>query len=82
MLDKYRDEIDMLDNQIIKLLDERFKVTKKVGDYKRKKQINVLNKGREEAIVNRIKEMNLTNEEQILELYSYMMDVSKRQQDE
>ncbi len=72
----------MLDNQIIKLLDERFKVTKKVGDYKRKKQINVLNKGREEAIVNRIKEMNLTNEEQILELYSYMMDVSKRQQDE
>ncbi len=82
MLDKYRDEIDMLDNQIIKLLDERFKVTKKVGDYKRNNQIKVLNKGREEAIVNRIKEMNLTNEDQILELYSYMMDVSKRQQDE
>ncbi len=72
----------MLDNQIIKLLDERFKVTKKVGDYKRNNQIKVLNKGREEAIVNRIKEMNLTNEDQILELYSYMMDVSKRQQDE
>lgn len=72
----------MLDNQIIKLLDERFKVTKKIGDYKRNNQIKVLNKGREEAIVSRIKEMNLTNEDQILELYSYMMDVSKRQQDE
>ncbi len=82
MLDKYREEIDMIDNQIIKLLDERFQVTKKVGEYKQKHNIKVLNKGREEAIVNRIKDMNLTNEDQILELYSYMMDVSKRQQDE
>ncbi len=82
MLDKYRKEIDVIDNQIIKLLDQRFNITKKVGDYKRKKNIGVLNEGREQAIVTRIKDMNLTNEDQILELYSYMMDVSKRQQDE
>lgn len=82
MLDKYRNQIDNLDTQIIELLDERFDVTKKVGEYKAKNDIAILNQDREQAIINKLKKMNLRHEDEIIELYLALMDISKRQQDE
>ncbi len=82
MLGNYRNQINQLDDQIIELLDQRFTVTKKVGDYKRENNIEVLNQNREQQILNKISELNLVNEKEVLEMYKLLMDVSKRQQHE
>lgn len=82
MLDNYRNQINEIDDQLIQLLDQRFSVTKKVGDYKRENQIEVLNQNREQQIIDKITGLNLTNEKEVLEMYKLLMDVSKRQQHE
>lgn len=82
MLDNYRSQINQIDDQILQLLDQRFSVTKKVGEYKRENNIEVLNQNREQQIIDKIIGMNLTNEKEVLEMYKFLMDVSKRQQDE
>ncbi len=82
MLNKYRDEIDNLDEQIIELLDKRFDVTKLVGEYKAKNGVPILNQRREQAIISKLKMMNLRHEDEIIDLYLALMNISKRQQDE
>lgn len=82
MLDKYRAEIDQIDQQIIELLDKRFDITKQVGEYKAKNNIPVLNQAREDVIINKLKNMELNHEQQIIDLYIALMDISKGQQDD
>lgn len=82
MLDKYRDEIDSLDREIISLLDKRFEVTEKVGNYKKENNIPVLNQNREAAIITKLKQLNLKHQSQVIDAYIAIMDISKRQQDE
>ncbi len=80
MLDKYRTEIDQIDNQILNLLDERFELTKQVGEYKKEHNIEVLNSNREQIIINKIKELNLMHEEEVINVYISLMNISKDQQ--
>ncbi len=80
MLDKYRIEIDQIDNQILNLLDERFELTKQVGEYKKENNIEVLNSNREQIIINKIKELNLKHEDEVINVYLSLMDISKDQQ--
>ena len=54
MLDEYRKQIDDIDTQLAKLLDERLKVSKKIGEEKAKMETVVLDKGREKNVVNRV----------------------------
>lgn len=82
MLDKYRGQIDSLDREIISLLDERFEVTEKVGNYKKENNIPVLNQNREAAIIAKLEALNLKHQSQVIDAYIAIMDISKRQQDE
>jgi chorismate mutase len=55
MLKQLRDKIDELDNQIIELLEKRFKVTNKISTYKKENNINVEDKNREQNILKKTK---------------------------
>lgn len=82
MLNKYRSQIDVLDDQIIQLLNERFELTSKVGSYKKANNIAILNQERELAIFSKIEQLQLANQSQIIETYKAMIEISKRYQDE
>lgn len=50
-LDKIRQEIDEIDQGLVRLIEERLDLVEQVVAYKRAKQIPVLDKGREQAIL-------------------------------
>jgi len=54
-LETYRSNIDMLDDQIIKLLEKRKTYSKKIGEIKQKHGLTVFFKEREEKILQRLK---------------------------
>lgn len=49
-LEKYRKQLDAIDNVAIGLLSERFKITRKIGKFKKENKIPTLDKKREENI--------------------------------
>lgn len=82
MLNKYREQIDKIDNDLIDLLEQRFEVTRQVGEYKKENNIEVLNNDRERAIVSKIEALNLECESQVKEIYFAILKTSKEQQSE
>ena len=60
---EHRKQINEIDNQILKLLKERFEISKKVGKYKKQNNLSIKNKKREKQLLeknkNRAKGFNL-----------------------
>jgi chorismate mutase/prephenate dehydratase len=54
-LEKYRSNIDNIDNEIIKLLEKRKFYSKCIGKIKKEKKIRILFKSRETEILQRLK---------------------------
>ena len=61
-LETYRSNIDILDDQILKLLEKRKTYSKKIGEIKQKHGLSVFLKGREEKILQRLKSNSKTLE--------------------
>jgi len=59
-LDKKRNEIDQVDEKLIELLEKRFEIIKEVKDYKKEKGFAVENKKREEEVLQRYKNSDLS----------------------
>lgn len=63
-LNKYRKQIDKIDDKLLKLFSQRMEVVKKVGEYKKKNNLKVKDAKREKIIIqNKIsqaKELNLS----------------------
>lgn len=81
-LSDYRKQIDDIDKKLVTLLQDRMSVVEKVGDYKRENDIYVLNRDREEEVLE--KAMNNCDKyhKEIKEMFIHMMDVSKTYQRE
>ncbi len=79
-MDKLRQEIDLLDDQIIELLDSRFTKTQAIGEYKKANNIPVLNEGREQVIIDKIKKLDLENEDLVIATYKSLFSISKKGQ--
>ncbi|WP_024614852.1 shikimate dehydrogenase [Clostridium sp. Ade.TY] len=81
-LDNYRKEIDDIDKEITRLFEERMNVVLKVAEYKKKNNLEIFHKGREEVVIN--KNINrLKNKDYKVELEKFfvgMMEVSKELQ--
>ena len=78
MIEQLREQIDNLDNEIIRLLDARFDCSKAIGEEKKKIEKAVLDSKREEAILNKVD--NLSQEEHreyIKEIYKKIMEQSR-----
>ena len=56
-LEEYRKEIDLIDKEIIALFERRMDVVKKVGEYKKENNLEILNIKREEEVI----EKNISN---------------------
>ena len=50
IIKKLRKKIDRVDQNLLKILAKRFKITQKIGIYKKKKKFTVLDKRREKGI--------------------------------
>ncbi len=78
-IEKLREDIDLIDDKIIDLLDERFEKTDKIGEIKASLDINVLDSKREEEIIKKIKK-NSSNDKDILNIYKEIINCSKKRQ--
>ena len=56
-LQAFRESIDNIDASLVFMLAERFKVTKKVGFYKREHNLPPADKNREEAQIERLRDL-------------------------
>lgn len=81
-LEQYRQEIDRIDGELVKLFLERMAVTGKVGEYKQRAGIPVLDAGREQQVI--AAKTALTDDParkaDIAALYESIMAISRRQQ--
>ena len=81
-LEQYRQEIDRIDGELVQLFLERMAVTGKVGEYKQRAGIPVLDAGREKQVI--AAKTDLTDDParkaDVAALYEEIMAISRRQQ--
>ena len=81
-LNEIREELDVLDREIVKLLEERFELSKEVAYFKKESAKKVLDKEREEIKLAAVKAL-VSHEENkyfIEDLFIHIMDLSRKLQ--
>jgi len=78
-LNTYRNKIDEIDDNIVKLLLERFAVVKDISEYKKTRGLDVFQQAREAEILKKIADKIENDEykEYILKIYADIFDASK-----
>ena len=84
-LEEIRKEIDKIDNEILSLLAKRKALAKEIALIKKSKNMPVLDEKREAELIKRLKkkskELGL-NEDLVVSLYNYILENSKKEQEE
>ena len=83
ILEKYRNKIDAIDDEIVKLLRKRLNISYKIGKYKTKKNMRIYDKKREIEIFNKINqkaERNNLNERFINKIFKIIIRNSRERQ--
>ena len=75
-----RNEIDKIDNELLKLFVERMNITKNVAKYKIENNIPVLNSQREDEILNSVAEKSGDLGDMMKIIFATIMDVSRANQ--
>lgn len=73
---KKRKKIDVIDEQIMRLLNERYELSKEIGIYKRTHGIQVLDLKREHEILDKARQMS----EEIYYVFLKIIEESKKLQ--
>ncbi len=84
MIEKLRKEIDNTDNNIIQLLSKRKGIVKKIADIKRQENKPVIDKEREQEIINRLKKLSKEkdlDEKFIESVYQIIINNSRNEQE-
>ena len=81
-LQKSREQIDRIDDQIVELFEERMKVAESVADFKIATGKPVFDKAREEEKLRKLasKSSNEFNEKGVQELFQQIMSISRKRQ--
>ncbi|OFI06080.1 T-protein [Clostridium acetireducens DSM 10703] len=81
-ISKLREEIDSIDEEIVKLLEKRMEISLKIGKCKKQNNINVLDKSREKEIIkSRVEFLKNNDFKQPLEkLLKLIMEISRELQ--
>ena len=82
-LTNFRNEINEIDEELIKILKNRMDISIKIGKYKKENNIQVLNTNREKEVIDNIMKYNNKHnaqleEEFIKELWTLLMNYSKK----
>ena len=83
-LDLLRNKIDEIDTKLCELFENWMEIAKALGQYKKEHNLDVLDVSREEIVLNKAKERikNKDLEEYYLKLVVYLMDLSKKYQND
>ena len=76
VLDELRKEIDILDNQILEVIEQRFELVKKVAQRKKETGLPIRDIGREEIVINTKVEKSDLPEKFVRNLYRSMIDTA------
>lgn len=78
-LEQYRQEIDQIDQELTRLVEQRFEVAKKVAAYKIAHDLPVLDTSREEVVIRRNQERLARPEykAEIADFYTELMAISR-----
>ena len=81
-INKLRDEIDEIDQDLTNLLLKRFSITKKIGQVKTSNSIGIDDNDRENKIINHLsnKANNDLRKEDIADIFKLMFNISKNLQ--
>jgi len=81
-ISKLRKNIDTIDYKIIDLLDQRFSISKEIGEIKSSHDINVDDPNREKQIIDRLgdKMTGKLDKEEIIAIFEPIYNISKRLQ--
>jgi chorismate mutase len=82
-LEALRDEIDKIDEVIVRLLDRRARCAYAIGRVKKEQGMAIYEPQREAAVIARVKELNIRlggplDEHAIVRLYERIMDEARR----
>ena len=80
-LEKLRKKIDKTDKKLLKMIEARFKITNKIGEYKMKNNIPVQNKKREQEIIRERQKETGLDKSFIKNFYSLLFKESRRMQE-
>ncbi len=74
-----RDQIDRIDEELLKLLDERMGLAFEIGRIKKEKGLPVLDSGREAEVYARLKALAKSNirDEELEELFGHIIRISR-----
>ena len=82
-LSSAREQIDMIDDELAKLMAQRFAITDEIGRYKKVRGLSVRNPERERAVINRavaVTGEDLRNE--VTEIFSLLMQLARGREEE
>jgi chorismate mutase-like protein len=75
----WRQKIDELDEQIVRLISKRAEAAKAIGELKRGKELPVYEPGREQTVFNHVKAVNPgpLSDAELLDIYERLIDVMR-----
>ena len=75
-----RNKIDLIDQELVTLIEQRLEVVKQIGDYRKKHNLPILDQNREQEVLDKNSKYlsNESNKESYLEIMKNIMDVSKK----
>ncbi|MFW6005885.1 MAG: chorismate mutase [Candidatus Bipolaricaulota bacterium] len=84
MIDDLRAKIDEIDEKLVELMNRRASTALEIGQYKKKKNWGVTDEKREEAVLNRVNELNdgPFSDEQVERIYGQLISETKEIQKE
>ena len=78
-MDKYRQQIDKIDKELMALINQRYQVTKAIGKYKKQNNIPITNSKREEEVL--AKANNYIYSDEIKAVYQMMFKKNKEKKE-
>lgn len=84
MLEKQRKRIDEIDQELIKLFEERTQTVEEVAEIKLANNIDILDSGREEKVIEKVQNYLKNSElkDEVADLYQNIMRISREHQKE
>ena len=77
-LDSLRNKVDEIDSQLFNLLEERFKVSKLIGIYKKERGLKIEDKDRENDLMDKRKKLSNLPEDFVNKLFELILYESKK----
>ena len=82
-LNELRNQIDQIDKEMAVLFEKRMKIVKQIGEYKKENNLPILDKKREEEVIE--KNSKYLHDEHLIRLYKEflitLMNLSKRNEE-